>query len=53
MYRVQSRLVPPDGALVGGTVSLQVDLLVDSWFTAAPVLPQLQLVGCNHHATKR
>ena len=43
--RVQSRLVPADGALVGGTVSLQVDLLVDSWFTAAPVLPQLQLPG--------
>ncbi|MFJ4067362.1 hypothetical protein ACIPW4_18985 [Pseudomonas sp. NPDC089996] len=43
--RVQSRLVPADGALVGATVSLQVDLLVDSWFTAAPVLPQLQLPG--------
>lgn len=43
--RVESRLVPPDGALVGATVSLQVDLLVDSWFTAAPVLPRLELPG--------
>ncbi|WP_449433147.1 hypothetical protein [Pseudomonas putida] len=43
--RIQSRLVPPTGALVGATVTLQVDLLVDSWFTAAPVLPQLQLPG--------
>lgn len=43
--RIQSRLVPPDGALVGATVNLEVDLLVDSWFTAAPVLPQLELPG--------
>jgi len=43
--RVQSRLVPADGAVVGATVSLQVDVLVDSWFTAAPVLPRLELPG--------
>lgn len=43
--RVQSRVVPADGAVVGATVSLQVDLLVDSWFTAAPVLPRLELPG--------
>lgn len=43
--RVQSRLVPTASAMVGGTVSLEVDLLVDTWFTAAPVLPELELPG--------
>ncbi|MNZ09530.1 hypothetical protein D3C78_263530 [compost metagenome] len=41
--RVQNRLVPASGAFVGGTVNLEVDLLVDTWFTAAPVLPKLAL----------
>lgn len=43
--RIQSRLVPADGVSVGGTLQLEVDLLVDTWFTAAPVLPPLSLVG--------
>lgn len=43
--RVQSRLVPADGVLVGGTVAMQVDLLVDTWFTAAPILAKLDLAG--------
>lgn len=41
--RIQSRLVPADGVSVGGTLNLEVDLLVDTWFTAAPVLPVLSL----------
>lgn len=43
--RIQSRLVPADGVSVGGTLQLEVDLLVDTWFTAAPVLPPLSLAG--------
>lgn len=43
--RIQSRLVPQTGAMVGGTVNMEVDLLVDTWFTAAPVLPALNLPG--------
>ncbi|TDF84331.1 BatD family protein [Pseudomonas sp. H9] len=43
--RVQSRLVPQAEVMVGGTLSLQVDLLVDTWFTAAPILPKLELPG--------
>ncbi|UCO95867.1 hypothetical protein LF844_14245 [Metapseudomonas lalkuanensis] len=43
--RVQARLVPADKVLVGGTVGLEVDLLVDTWFTAAPILPKLDLPG--------
>ncbi|MNH85469.1 hypothetical protein D3C73_379100 [compost metagenome] len=43
--RIQSRLVPADGVSVGGTLNLEVDLLVDTWFTAAPVLAPLQLAG--------
>lgn len=43
--RVRSQLLPADTVLVGGTVSLQVDLLVDTWFDAAPQLPALKLDG--------
>ncbi|MEN0107847.1 MAG: hypothetical protein AAGC84_15680, partial [Pseudomonas sp.] len=43
--RVQSRLVPTTGVLVNGTVQMEVDLLVDTWFTAAPILPTLDLPG--------
>jgi hypothetical protein len=36
----------PEGAIMtGGTVSLEIDLLVDTWFTDAPVLPALDLPG--------
>ncbi|HKS15544.1 MAG TPA: hypothetical protein VJS90_21150, partial [Pseudomonas sp.] len=43
--RVQARLVPDTLVMTGATVSLEVDLLVDTWFTDAPVLPTLQLPG--------
>lgn len=43
--RVQARLVPDTPVMVGATLSLQVDLLVDTWFTDAPVLAPLQLPG--------
>ncbi|MFJ4431226.1 hypothetical protein ACIPZG_09660 [Pseudomonas sp. NPDC089395] len=43
--RVQARLVPDTAIMTGATVSLEVDLLVDTWFTDAPLLPPLQLAG--------
>ncbi|MFV3290343.1 hypothetical protein ACNFBR_16540 [Pseudomonas sp. NY11955] len=43
--RVQARLVPDTPVMVGATVTLEVDLLVDTWFTAPPELPVLQLAG--------
>ncbi|MDE3738790.1 hypothetical protein PSH28_19485 [Pseudomonas resinovorans] len=43
--RVQNRLAPADSVMVGGTINLEVDLLVDTWFTAAPILPKLELPG--------
>ncbi|QGW77629.1 hypothetical protein GPJ81_13330 [Pseudomonas alkylphenolica] len=43
--RIQSRLIPETGVVVGGTLSMEVDLLVDTWYTAAPVLPALELPG--------
>jgi hypothetical protein len=43
--RVAQRLVPEGAIMVGGTVSLEIDLLVDTWFTDAPVLPALDLPG--------
>lgn len=43
--RVQARLVPDKPVMTGATVNLEVDLLVDTWFTDAPVLPALQLAG--------
>jgi len=43
--RIQSRLIPETGVMVGGTLSMEVDLLVDTWYTAAPVLPALELPG--------
>lgn len=42
---VDSRLTPKQQVLVGGTVTLEVDLLVDTWFTSAPQLPKLELPG--------
>lgn len=43
--RVAQRLVPEGAIMAGGTVSLEIDLLVDTWFTDAPVLPALDLPG--------
>ncbi|MBO3273839.1 BatD family protein [Pseudomonas schmalbachii] len=43
--RVRTSLVPADPVMVGGTVQLQVDLLVDTWFSTPPQLPKLELDG--------
>lgn len=45
--RVQARLVPGGDTVVGATVELQVDLLVDTWFTQPPVLPVIDLPGAT------
>ncbi|MGH8432883.1 MAG: hypothetical protein ACRERX_00015 [Pseudomonas sp.] len=42
---VETRLMPAGTAIVGGTLHLEVDVLVDTWFTGAPQLPPLQLPG--------
>lgn len=43
--RVQAHLQPADGVRVGGLLELQLDILTDTWFTDAPVLPDLALDG--------
>jgi hypothetical protein len=43
--RVQAHLQPADGAIVGGLLALQLDVLTDTWFTSAPTLPDLKLDG--------
>ncbi len=45
--KIQARLLPADGALVGGQVALQLDVLTDTWFTGAPTLPELKLDGAR------
>ncbi|MFJ4156610.1 hypothetical protein ACIPZF_17650 [Pseudomonas sp. NPDC089752] len=45
--RVQTRLAPAGDTVVGATVELQVDLLVDTWFTQPPVLPVINLPGAT------
>lgn len=42
---VDSRLVPKNQVLVGGTVMFEVDVLVDTWFTSSPQLPKLEIPG--------
>lgn len=42
---VEASLQPAEGVVVGATVRLQVDVLVDTWFTQAPQLPTLDLPG--------
>lgn len=41
--RVQARVQPATDAVVGGLLELQLDILTDTWFTSAPILPELQL----------
>jgi len=48
--RVQAQLVPGNDVVVGEQVQLQVDVLTDSWFTAAANLPPLQLPGARVQA---
>lgn len=43
--RVRTQLLPADHVMVGGTLNLQVDLLVDTWFSQPPQLPPLKLAG--------
>lgn len=43
--KVRTRLLPSDSVMVGGTLHLQVDLLVDTWFSQPPQLPPLKLPG--------
>ena len=43
--KIQAHLQPAEGAMVGGLVELQVDVLTDTWFTSAAILPELKLDG--------
>jgi hypothetical protein len=43
--KIQAHLQPATGAMVGGLVELQIDVLTDTWFTSAPTLPDLKLEG--------
>lgn len=43
--RVQAHLQPAEGAMVGGLLELQLDVLTDTWFTSAATLPDLKLDG--------
>lgn len=40
---VRTELLNSDKAVVGGTVVLQMDVLVDTWFSSPPELPSLSL----------
>ncbi|VVP90401.1 BatD family protein [Pseudomonas fluorescens] len=43
--KVQAHLQPAEGAMVGGLIELQIDVLTDTWFTSAATLPDLKLDG--------
>ena len=43
--KIHAHLQPAEGAMVGGLVELQVDVLTDTWFTSAASLPELKLDG--------
>jgi hypothetical protein len=43
--RVEAQLIPDSTVNLGTTLTLQLDVLTDTWFTAAPQLPALQLPG--------
>lgn len=43
--KVRADLQPGDSVMVGGTLTLQIDLLVDTWFSQPPQLPPLKLAG--------
>lgn len=45
--KVRTHLQPADGAMVGGLLELQLDILTDTWFTSAPTLPDLELHGAQ------
>lgn len=41
--RIETRLEPAAGAVVGQMIQLQVDVLTDTWFSAAPGLPSVEV----------
>jgi len=45
LLQARVQLQPGDSALVGQTVTLQLDVLTDTWFANAPRLPVLTLAG--------
>ncbi|WP_017738109.1 BatD family protein [Pseudomonas sp. CBZ-4] len=45
--RVQAQLLPGSSVVVGEQLQLQVDVLTDTWFTAAATLPELKLPGAR------
>ncbi|MED7666308.1 protein BatD [Pseudomonas moraviensis subsp. stanleyae] len=45
ILKVQTHLNPSEGAMVGGLVELQLDVLTDTWFTSAAALPELKIDG--------
>jgi len=48
--KVEAQLVPGTNVVVGEQLQLQVDVLTDTWFTAAASLPPLQLPGARVQA---
>ena len=45
--RVQAILLPGSSVVVGEQLQVQVDVLTDTWFTAAATLPDLKLPGAR------
>jgi hypothetical protein len=45
--RVQAQLLPGSSVVVGEQLQVQVDVLTDTWFTAAATLPDLKLPGAR------
>ena len=45
--RVQAQLLPGSSVVVGEQLQVQVDVLTDTWFTAAATLPDFKLPGAR------
>lgn len=45
VVKVRAQLLPAESVMVGGTLTLQVDLLVDTWFSQPPELPSMTVAG--------
>lgn len=45
--RVNAQLVPGTSVVVGEQLQVQVEVLTDTWFTAAATLPELKLAGAR------
>ena len=48
--KVQAQLIPGGSVVVGEQLQLQLDVLTDTWFTAAATLPELKLNGARVQA---